>query len=89
MSIEEVFDFLRPLQNLVVIFVVTKTKVLILLRKNGSGGWDRTNYKVSYSVIECHILKGIMIIKCPTNLASSLSSKTKYGRNLSAIGGNG
>tara|TARA_B100001248_G_C27321640_1_gene427053 strand:+ start:862 stop:1020 length:159 start_codon:yes stop_codon:yes gene_type:complete len=43
MSIAEVFDFLRPLQNLVVIFVVKKIKLLLLLRKDGSGDWDRTN----------------------------------------------
>ena len=88
-AIAEVFDFLPPVKKFVVTFVVKKNKILILLGKIGSGGWDRTNYKVSYLVIEYHILKGIMIIKCPTNLASSLSAKTKYGRNLSAIGDNG
>ena len=58
MSIADVFDFLRPLQNLVVIFVVKKIKLLFLLRKDGAGGWDRTNdqnvipgHKVSQSVI--------------------------------------
>ena len=62
MSIVAVFDFLPPVKKFVVIFVVKKTKVFILLRKYGSGGWDRTyrqsvipGHKVSYLYgYDCH-----------------------------------
>ena len=58
----EVFDFLPPVfiichQNIflkkkfVTKFGTKRTKKLILLRKSGSGGWDRTN---DHSVIPGH-----------------------------------
>ena len=54
MSIAEVFDFLRPLQNLVVIFVVKKIKLLFLLRKVAPAVGIEPTASVSYLVILCH-----------------------------------
>ena len=43
MSIVADFDFLPPVVFFGIIFDIKKTKLLILLTKSGSGGWDRTS----------------------------------------------